>query len=87
MVARQLQTAQTFFVKKVQIVPPKKNASFKETSSKLRGKGGGNTLSNEKCFVDRTAMIQSAQHSSDLGECFIYSKSMLTTHRKVSKGF
>ena len=42
---------------------------------------------NKKCFVDRTVMIQSAQHSPDLGECFIYSKRMLTTHRKFSKGF
>ena len=34
-----------------------------------------------------TALIQSVLHFPDLGECFTYSKRMLTTYRKVSTGF
>ena len=46
-----------------------------------------NTLSNKKCFVDRTVMIHSALHSPDLGEWFTYPESMHTTHRTFSTGF
>ena len=61
---------------------------IKEAASKLRGKGGGvNTLSNKKCLVGRTVMIQRALHSSDIGERFTYSECMRTTHRKFSTGF
>ena len=58
----------------------------KEAASKLWRKGGGNNLSNKKCFVGRTVMIQNALHSSDLGERFKYPELMCTTHRKVFNG-
>ena len=61
--------------------------SCKEAASKLRGKGGVNTLSNKKCLVGRTVMIQRALHSPDIGERFTYSECMRTTHRKFSTGF
>ena len=59
----------------------------KEAASKPWGKGGVNTLSNKKCFVGRTVMIQYALHSPDLGEGFTYSERMRTTHKKFSTGF
>ena len=42
---------------------------------------------NKKCFVGRPVMNQNALHFPDLGKCFTYSKRMLTTHTKFSKGF
>ena len=50
-------------------------------------KEGGNTLSNKKCFVDRTVIIKIALQFPDLGDCFTYSKSILMTHKKFSTGF
>ena len=59
----------------------------KEAASKLWRKGGGNNLSNKKCFVGRTVQIRSALHYPDLGERFTYSERMCTTPRKFSKSF
>ena len=42
---------------------------------------------NKKCFVGRTVSIQSALHSSDLGEGFTYSERMCTTHENFSTSF
>ena len=50
-------------------------------------KGGVNTLSNKKCLVGRTVMIQSALHSPDVGKCFTYSARLRTNHKKISTGF
>ena len=55
----------------------------KEAASKPSGL---NTLSNKKCFVGRTVMLQTALHFPDLGD-FTYSERMRTTHEKFSTGF
>ena len=62
-------------------------SDIKKAASKPKGKGGFNTLSNKKCYVGRTIMIQSALHFPDLEKCFTYPQRMRTTHEKFSVGF
>ena len=59
----------------------------KEARSKLWGSGGGvNTFVKIKCLRRRTALIQSALCSPDLGECFTYPEHVFNLSRKFFRG-
>ena len=69
------------------ILLSKKFKQLKEAASKPWRKGGVNTLSNKKCFMGPTVLIQSALDFPDVGQCFTYPERVRTMRRKFSTGF